>query len=167
MEDLSKKNVAESIASTICENLLQQLLSSKLDFLESAHKIAKNALKESLTSILTPKNHIDLLARALKKKEEGRTFVIVFIGVNGVGKSTNLAKIAYLFRQNGFSVQLAACDNFRSGAVEQLKTHGRCLGLPVYDRGYKDDAANIARDAIMDAQSKKIDVVLVDTAGRM
>ena len=72
-----------------------------------------------------------------------------------------------MFKNNGFSVLLAACDNFRSGAVEQLRTHGRCLNIPVFDRGYKDDPANIAKDAIIEANSKKIDVVLIDTAGRM
>ena len=166
-EELSKKNVAESIASNICEHLLQELISVKIDLLGTVYKVARQSLKDSLTNILTPKNHIDLLASALKKKQEGRTFVIVFIGVNGVGKSTNLAKVAHLLKTNGFSIMLAACDNFRSGAVEQLRIHGKCLGLPVFDRGYKDDAANIARDAILEAQSKKIDVVLVDTAGRM
>ena len=56
--------------------------------------------------------------------------------MNGVGKSTNLAKVAYLLKKEGFSIMLAACDNFRSGAVEQLKTHGRCLEVPVFDRGF-------------------------------
>ncbi len=84
----------------------------------------------------------------MRKKEKGRPYVLVFIGVNGVGKSTNLAKVAYLLKSQGFSIMLAACDNFRSGAVEQLKTHGRCLEVPVYDKGYKDDPANIAREAI-------------------
>lgn len=62
---------------------------------------------------------------------------------------------------------LVACDNFRSGAVEQLKTHGRCLDIPIYDKGYDGNAATIAKDAIMEAKQKKIDVVLIDTAGRM
>ena len=166
-EDLVRKNVAEEIARKICENLMQRLTHTKAELLSSTKKIVKNALKDCLTSILTPKNNIDILAMALKRKEEGRPFVITFIGVNGVGKSTNLAKVAYLFKSNGFSVLLAACDNFRAGAVEQLKTHGRCLEVPVFDRGYKDDPANIARDAINEAAAKKIDVVLIDTAGRM
>jgi signal recognition particle receptor subunit alpha len=166
-EDLVRKNVAEEIARKICENLMQKLTHTKAEMLTSTKKLVKNALRDCLTLILTPKNNIDILAMALKRKEEGRPFVITFIGVNGVGKSTNLAKVAYLFKSNGFSVLLAACDNFRAGAVEQLKTHGRCLEVPVFDRGYKDDPANIARDAISEAASKKIDVVLVDTAGRM
>lgn len=93
--------------------------------------------------------------------------MVTFIGVNGVGKSTNLAKVAYMFKNNKFSVMLVACDNFRSGAVEQLKTHGRCLDIPVYDKGYDGNAATIAKEAIQEAKRKKIDVVLIDTAGRM
>lgn len=166
-DELIKKNVAFEIADKICVNLTQKLVNSKSDLLTSTKSLVKSTLKDSLTSILTPKNNIDLLAMALKKKEEGRPFVVTFIGVNGVGKSTNLAKVAYMFKTNGFSVLLAACDNFRSGAVEQLKKHAECLEVPIFERGYKDDSANIAKDAIAEASTKKIDVVLIDTAGRM
>lgn len=62
---------------------------------------------------------------------------------------------------------IAACDNFRAGAVEQLKTHGRCLNIPIFDKGYGDDAAEICKEAIHEAKASKYDVVLIDTAGRM
>ena len=92
---------------------------------------------------------------------------MTFIGVNGVGKSTNLAKVAYMLKNQGFSVMLVACDNFRAGAIEQIKQHGKNLSIPVYDRGYKEDPPEIAHQAIKEAQQKKIDCVLIDTAGRM
>ena len=93
---------------------------------------------------------------------------MVFIGVNGVGKSTSLAKVAYYLKTKGnLSVMMAACDNFRSGAVEQLMTHAACLDVPVYHKGYKDDPAVIAKEALQEAKSKRYDVVLIDTAGRM
>lgn len=166
-DELYEKNVAMEISQEICDSLKHKLLREKSQILKSTKAIVKEALKESITKILTPKVSIDLLSMALKKKEEGRPFVVAFIGVNGVGKSTNLAKVAYMFKNNGFSVMLAACDNFRAGAVEQIKTHGRCLEIPVFERGYKDDSANIAKDAITEANAKKIDIVLIDTAGRM
>lgn len=153
---LVEKNVSEEIARKVVNNLETKLLEEKKTFFSSLDKIVKKALEDSLREILTPKNHVDIIAEALKAKEEGRPYVVVFIGVNGVGKSTNLAKVAYLLKTADFSVMLAACDNFRAGAVEQLKTHGTCLEIPVFDRGYKDDPANIAREALLEATAKKI-----------
>lgn len=79
-----------------------------------------------------------------KSKEKGKPYTVTFIGVNGVGKSTNLAKVAYLLKNQGFSIMLAACDNFRSGAVEQIKTHARCLDIPIFEKGYREESADIA-----------------------
>ena len=124
-------------------------------------------MHKSLTKILTPKRSIDILKEANQARKHNKPYVLSFIGVNGVGKSTTLAKIAFLFKQQGFSVLVAACDNFRSGAVEQLKVHAKCLDVPLFDRGYKDDPAIIAFDAIRMAENKGIEVVLIDTAGRM
>lgn len=166
-EDLMGKNVAEEIARQICDSIKQKLLNKETASFTSITKTVKLAFEQTLTKILTPKKNINIISDALKCREQGRPYVAVFIGVNGVGKSTNLAKVAYLFKSNGFSVMLAACDNFRAGAIEQIQTHGRCLDIPCFQRGYKDDPANIASDAIIEARKRKIDVVLVDTAGRM
>lgn len=127
----------------------------------------KSSLRASLTKILTNSECPDLIQNVLQARAAGKPYILTFIGVNGVGKSTNLAKVAYLLKNNGFSVMLVACDNFRAGAVEQIKQHGRNLGIQVYDRGYKEDAADIAFKAVQEATQKKIDVVLIDTAGRM
>merc|ERR1711913_236300 len=131
--------------------------------------------------LLTPKRRIDILRDVLEAKENKKPYVITFCGVNGVGKSTNLAKICFWLVENKCSVLIAACDTFRAGAVEQLRTHVRRLnslyptadqssGKPVvelYEKGYGKDAAGIALEAINYARSTRIDVVLVDTAGRM
>jgi hypothetical protein len=77
------------------------------------------------------------------------------------------AQVAYYLRSNGHTVMLCACDTFRSGAVEQLRVHGQCLDVPVFERGYGRDASQIAADGIAHAKQQGIDVVLVDTAGRM
>jgi signal recognition particle receptor subunit alpha len=166
-DDLMAKNVAEEIARGIVESLKVKLLNHKMTVFSSATELVRQTLKETLTKIMTPKKTYDILSEANKAREKGQPYVIAFIGVNGVGKSTNLAKVAYLFKSQGFSVMFAACDNFRAGAVEQLKTHGRNLDIPVFDRGYKDEPHRIAREAIREAKSKRIDVVLIDTAGRM
>ena len=125
-------------------------------------------MNECIGKLLTPKRNIDVLKEALDSKARGQVFSIAFIGVNGVGKSTSLAKMAYYLKTKGnLTVLLAACDNFRSGAVEQLATHAACLDVPIYEKGYKDEPANIAKEAIAEARNKHIDVVLIDTAGRM
>jgi len=165
--DLMAKNVAEEIARKICSSIQEKLVGRKTESFSSITKTVKNTFEETLTRILTPKKHIDIISEALKCREKGKPYVGVFIGVNGVGKSTNLAKVAYLFKSNKFSVMLVACDNFRAGAIEQILTHGRNLEIPVFERGYKDDPANIAAAAYREAQMKKIDVILIDTAGRM
>merc|ERR1712141_633327 len=117
----------------------------------------------------------------MEVKQQRRPYVITFCGVNGVGKSTNLAKVCFWLVENRFRVLIAACDTFRAGAVEQLRTHIRKLnslyptadqssGKPVvelYEKGYGKDAAGIAMEAINYARQSKNDVVLVDTAGRM
>jgi len=129
------KNVAEEIAQKLCDSIKIRMIETKTRAFSSLKKIVKESFEESLIKILTPKRHIDIISEALKSREKGRPYVVVFIGVNGVGKSTNLAKVAYLFKNQGFSLMLAACDNFRAGAVEQIKTHGRCLDVPVFDKG--------------------------------
>jgi signal recognition particle receptor subunit alpha len=91
--------------------------------------------------------------------------VCVFVGVNGVGKSTSLAKVCYYLKQHNLSVMLAACDTFRSGAVEQLKVHSRCLEAPLFSQGYAKDPARVAAAAIEQARDENINVVLIDTAG--
>lgn len=113
-------------------------------------------MKEALKKILTAKRKIDIIVEATKQREKLRPYVIVFVGVNGVGKSTNLAKVAYKLKNAKLSVMLAACDNFRAGAVEQIETHGRNLDIPVFQKGYKEEPANIAYEAIKDVIFVKI-----------
>ena len=127
------------------------LLDKKTAAFTSVYQTVKESMKESLTKILTTNREIDIIKEAMQKRSTHKPYVMTFIGVNGVGKSTNLAKVAYLFKNQGFKVMLAACDNFRAGAVEQIKQHGRCLDVTVYDRGYKDDPAEIAQQAIKEA----------------
>ncbi len=91
-------------------------------------QFVRRAFEDALSRILN-KRQVDVLADIARARERGRPYVIVFCGVNGVGKSTNLAKIAYWLGQQGCSVLLAACDTFRAGAVEQLKTHAARLGV--------------------------------------
>ncbi|KAG5052530.1 hypothetical protein JHK87_004728 [Glycine soja] len=121
-------------------------------------------MEEALVPILTPRRSIDILRDVYAAKEQRKPYVVVFVGV---GKSTNLAKVAYWLLQHNISVMMAACDTFRSGAVEQLRTHARRLQIPIFEKGYEKDPAIVAKEAIQEASRNGSDVVLVDTAGCM
>lgn len=164
---LMEKNVAKEIAENLCESVKRSLLNTKTNSFTTINTTVKQALKESIAKILTPKQELDILRNALNAKKRGDPYKIVFIGVNGVGKSTNLAKVGYMLMNNGLKISIAACDNFRSGAIEQLKTHTNALGCHLFEKGYKDDPAYIAKEAIEEAKKENYDCVLIDTAGRM
>ncbi|KAJ7995450.1 hypothetical protein DPEC_G00244690 [Dallia pectoralis] len=179
-DHLIAKNVAAEIASQLCDSVAKKLEGKVMGTFTTVASTVKAALQDSLVQILQPKRRVDILRDVLEARSQRRPFVITFCGVNGVGKSTNLAKISFWLIENGFTVLIAACDTFRAGAVEQLRTHQRRLnslhppqdheGRPVvqlYEKGYGKDAAGIAMEAIAYARNQAFDVVLVDTAGRM
>lgn len=167
-QHFSSKNVAEEVIDLLLASVRKNLLGTRTATLTSVHQTIKAAMRESIVKLLTPKRSVDILRLCLQARAEGRVFSIVFLGINGVGKSTNLAKVAYhLKHKGGLNVLIAACDTFRAGAVEQLRTHARCLDVPLFERGYGKDAAAICREAMAHAQATAADVVLVDTAGRM
>jgi fused signal recognition particle receptor len=93
--------------------------------------------------------------------------VILFVGVNGVGKTTTIGKMAHLFKQEGKSVVLAAGDTFRAGAIEQLEVWGERVGVPVMKQAAGSDPAAVMYDAIQSAKAKKADILICDTAGRL
>jgi len=179
-DNLIGKNVASEVAASLTESVLVRLEGSVMGTFQSLQSTVKEALTAALMKLLTPKRRIDILRDVMEAKEARRPYVITFCGVNGVGKSTNLAKICFWLIENRFTVLIAACDTFRAGAVEQLRTHTRRLNslhpaeqnqgrqmVQLYEKGYGKDAAGIAMEAIGHARDSGIDVVLVDTAGRM
>lgn len=160
-EHLVSKNVAAEIAKKVCDNVAQNLIGKQIGSFQFVTNIVKEALQESMVQILTPKKRVDILRDVLEAKRQNKPYVIVFCGVNGVGKSTNLAKVTFWLIENNFNVLIAACDTFRSGAVEQLRTHTRHLNalhpaenhggrqmVELFEKGYGKDAAAIALDAI-------------------
>ncbi|XP_034663709.1 signal recognition particle receptor subunit alpha homolog [Drosophila subobscura] len=179
-DHLISKNVASEIAVKLCESVATSLEGKQMGTFDSIASLVREALTQSLVRILSPKRRIDIIRDALESNRGGKPYTIIFCGVNGVGKSTNLAKICFWLIENDFNVLIAACDTFRAGAVEQLRTHTRHLNalhpaanhnnrtmVQLYEKGYGKDAAGIALEAIKFAHDTKVDVVLVDTAGRM
>ncbi|MBO8171060.1 MAG: signal recognition particle-docking protein FtsY [Bacillaceae bacterium] len=99
--------------------------------------------------------------------EDGRLNIILFVGVNGVGKTTTIGKMAHMFKQQGKKVVLAAGDTFRAGAIEQLEVWGERVGVDVIKHQAGSDPAAVIYDAIQSARSRDADIVLCDTAGRL
>ena len=168
LEGLMSKNVARDVATKIVESVSNQLVGTRTERFTSMGKTVKEAITKSIEEILTPKKSIDVLKAALDAKAQGRVFSIAFLGVNGVGKSTNLAKVTYYLKnKGGLKILLAACDTFRAGAVEQLRVHAGNLNVDIFERGYGKDSAEIAKQALAQAKAGGYDVCLIDTAGRM
>jgi len=166
--NLLKKNVASEIADKLCHSVASSLEGRRLGSFTSLGGTVRTAMVAALTRILTPTRSVDILRDVDACVQSGKgPYVVVFVGVNGVGKSTNLAKIAYWLSSNGKKVMIAACDTFRSGAVEQLRTHCTRLGVPLFEKGYAKDPAGVAAEGVRAAAKAGCDVLLVDTAGRM
>ncbi|MHA1488103.1 MAG: signal recognition particle-docking protein FtsY [Promethearchaeota archaeon] len=163
---LLQNDVAIDTAEEICENIIKNLEGKQINRLSSTKKMLFDILKEIITDILTPEEEINLLEEIRKKKNQKLPYVIVFLGVNGTGKTTTMAKIAYLLKNHNISSVAAAADTFRAGAIEQLSYHMDNVGIKVIKHEYKSDPSSVAYDAIEHAKSKGVNVVLVDTAGR-
>ncbi len=121
------------------------------------------ALSEAITELFKGVEPIDVLIEARSSK----LYKVIFLGVNGVGKTTTIAKVAKLFKDRGFKPLMVAADTFRAGAQEQLKVHGERLGIPVFVAKYGVSPAAIAFDSIAFAEKRGYNVLLIDTAGRM
>jgi len=126
-------------------------------------EVVEMAVKDAIRDVLEI-NEFDFDDWIAKQK---KPTVIMFVGINGTGKTTAIAKIANRLQNSGKSVVLAACDTFRAGAIEQLTIHADRLGCKIVKQNQDADPAAVAYDAIEHAKTKFKDVVLVDTAGRM
>ncbi len=155
---LLENNVSVAVIEKIKEDLKEELVDKPLP--RDVPAKIEETLRKTLTEILTY-NKIDLLST------EKKPYVIAFFGINGAGKTTSVAKIAHHFKKNGKSVVLAACDTFRAAAIHQLEEHATKLDVKIIKHDYGSDAAAVAYDAIKYAEKNEIDVVLIDTAGRL
>ena len=177
IQHLIKKNVSPNVATSLISEVEKDLIGQTTESFTSIEETAKKSLARQLKKLLTPDSSIDLLHEIQEKKANSQgPYCISVVGVNGVGKSTNLSKLAFWLLQNDYRVLVAACDTFRSGAVEQLRTHVNNLvqlspnkkQIELFESGYggADLVAKIATGAINYAKENKFDVVLMDTAGR-
>jgi fused signal recognition particle receptor len=165
---LLESDVAQEVVDDLSAKLKKELLGLKLEKEKEATEIVQSKLRAALAEIFARTNRFDLIEKIkMKKQARSGPFVIVFLGINGTGKTTTVAKIANLLRKVGFSVVVAAGDTHRAGAIEQLEQHTNRLSLKIVKQRYGADPSSVGRDAYDHAKKNHIDVVLMDTAGRM
>lgn len=161
LEEIETALIGADVGVTASTELVQRLRKRMLarEFADADALLA--ALRADLIAMLMP------IAIPLQINEADKPFVILTVGVNGVGKTTTIGKLAWHFRQQGRSLMLAAGDTFRAAAVEQLRIWGERNQITVVAQGQDADSASVAFDALQSAQSKGTDVLIVDTAGRL
>ncbi len=165
---LLESDVAQEVVDDLSEKLKKELLGLKLEKEQEATEIVQSKLRTAVAEIFARTNSFDLIEKIKMKKEaKAGPFVVVFLGINGTGKTTTVAKIANLLRKAGFSVVVAAGDTHRAGAIEQLEQHTNRLSLKIVKQRYGADPSSVGRDAYDHAKKNHIDIVLMDTAGRM
>ncbi len=159
---LMESDVAVEVIEKIKNDLKNVLVGKKLKIKADPGAIVENTLKKSIKDVLSNDFDFDKFV-----ENAPRPTVLMFVGVNGTGKTTVIAKMAKYLMERGHTVVLAAADTFRAGAIEQLEEHGKKLGVRVIRHQSGGDPAAVCYDAIEHAKARKKDFVLIDTAGRM
>ena len=165
--NLAENDVAFPVADRICDELEKRLVGVQVKRLEDRKKIVEENLRQVLLEVMLTNNKIDLLKKVEEKHKKNEPFVLLFVGINGTGKTTTIAKVAQFLRDKGYSVVLACSDTYRAGSIEQLEEHARRLGMRMIKHKYGADPAAVAYDAVSHAKTHGINAVLIDTAGRM
>ncbi|MBM3228270.1 signal recognition particle-docking protein FtsY [Candidatus Pacearchaeota archaeon] len=163
---LLENNVAFEIADKIIESLKEEIIGKEFLKKEIEFEI-KECLKRIIENILVEPFNIVEKIKEKNSDQPKEPYVILFAGINGTGKTTTIAKIANYLKNSGFSCVLAAADTFRAASIEQIKKHGERLKMQVIAQQYGADPAAVGFDAIQYARKNFVNVVLIDTAGRM
>jgi len=140
----------------IIERLQKRVKEQKYLNTEELHQILQEEIQQML--VLPPASIFAV---------DTKPYVIMVVGVNGVGKTTTIGKLANMFKQSGYSVMLGAADTFRAAAIDQLKIWADRVGVPIITQQHGSDPASVAFDTLQSAKAKNMDVVIIDTAGRL
>jgi fused signal recognition particle receptor len=160
---LLESDVAFPVAKEIVDRLAADLKGHRISRDVTLEKGVEAALRDAITQALSVPP-VDFFALVEKGP---RPFVVMFVGVNGTGKTTTIAKLAYHLQKKGYTTVVAAADTFRAGAIEQLEKHAEKVGFKLIKHSPGADPAAVAFDAVEHARARGRDVVLIDTAGRM
>ena len=164
-----ENDVAHEIVDELTTKIKEEMQNLKLERNEYSDHVITTKLYSFLHELFSSTNtRTDIIQSILdKKKSKGGPYSIVFLGINGTGKTTTVAKFCKLLRDKGISVVMAAADTHRAGAIEQITQHGNNLNVKVISQRYGADPSAVARDALEHAKKNYIEAVLIDTAGRM
>jgi fused signal recognition particle receptor len=160
---LLESDVAFPVAKEIVDRMADELAGRRIAKEVSLEKGVEAVLRDAMTRALSV-SPIDFFQQVEKGP---RPFIVMFVGVNGTGKTTTIAKLAYHLQKKGYTAVVAAGDTFRAGAIEQLEKHAEAVGFKLIKHSAGADPAAVAFDAVEHARARGRDVVLIDTAGRM
>ena len=161
-EALIKSDVGVDTTLKIIDKIEARVARDKVVGVEELNSV----LKEEVVNLLEENNSADNFDFSIPKHSDG-PHVVMVVGVNGVGKTTTIGKLAYQYKQAGHKVMLGASDTFRAAAVDQLIIWAERAGVPIVHQGMGADPASVAYDALQSAKAQKADVVIIDTAGRL
>ncbi|QUH23605.1 signal recognition particle-docking protein FtsY [Methanobacterium alkalithermotolerans] len=163
---LLESDVALEVAETIISSVKNDLVGKKIKRSSDVEDYTRQALKNAISTILDVES-INIEHLINKKKAQGEPLIIMFVGINGTGKTTTIAKVSTYFIKKGYTPVIAASDTFRAGAIEQITHHAETIGIKIIKHKKGADPAAVAFDAVSHAKAQKKDLVLIDTAGRM
>ena len=164
---LLESDVALPAADYIRDQLKLRIEQLQFTRFSDSRGVVKGILQGILLSVLEKPGQVDFFRLVEEKKKKGEQLIVVFVGVNGTGKTTSFAKLAHILQKKRYSVILAAGDTYRAGSIQQLEEHARRIGVKTIKHDYGADAAAVAFDAVNYARAHGVNVVLIDTAGRM
>jgi len=165
--NLIGSDVSPDIAEILKERIKDSVIGSRISRSKDSTEYLRSRLKDAVIEIMSDVPQTNILDIIKDKRNSGEISKILFLGINGTGKTTTIAKFAKMLKDHGFSSVLACGDTHRAGAIEQLSVHAQRLSIKTIAQSYGADPAAVARDAILYARSHHLDVVLIDTAGRM
>ena len=164
---LIESDVAQTVAEAFTAEVQKSLEGIKVERSVDPAEVVGERLTASLEAAFAKAGSVDIVSNIREKAKAGDPYVILFLGINGTGKTTTVAKFANLLKKEGLSVVCAAGDTHRPGAIEQLSEHAERLSLKVVSQRYGADPAAVGRDGVLYAKAHHVDCLLIDTAGRM
>ncbi len=164
---LLESDVAVTVTDEIIEKVEERFEEEEIGIRDNVRDKVFEILRDVVGDILSTESDVDIIKTIEENRKDDEPAVLLFVGVNGCGKTTTIAKVTKFLQDRDYEVVLAAADTFRAAGIEQLEEHGEKLGARVIKHQKGSDAAAVAYDAVEHASAEGIDVVMIDTAGRM